>query len=74
MKDLLLPPGPAWHDQAACTADEHMHLVDVFGGTVTRRARVAQAIAICQGCPVREECREAGVDERRGVWGGELRR
>jgi len=29
-----------------------------------------EAIAICEGCPVRSECLEAGKDEAFGVWGG----
>ena len=31
---------------------------------------VAEAVAICHTCVVREECLEAGIAERYGVWGG----
>jgi len=34
------------------------------------RLWVSTAKAVCAGCPVREECLEAGMREPRGVWGG----
>lgn len=33
---------------------------------------VADALRICQGCPVAAECDAAGVGERFGVWAGRL--
>jgi WhiB family transcriptional regulator, redox-sensing transcriptional regulator len=32
--------------------------------------RYAEAVKVCQACPVIEPCREYGKDERYGVWGG----
>lgn len=40
-----------------------------------RDGRVAQAIELCQGCPVIRECRDYAdeIDADYGVWGGVLR-
>jgi len=35
-----------------------------------RAVLVAAAKAVCAPCPVREPCLEAGMSERRGIWGG----
>ena len=32
--------------------------------------RVLQAKALCESCPVMDECREYGLDEEYGIWGG----
>lgn len=34
------------------------------------KARISAAKEVCSGCPVRLQCREAGVDEPFGIWGG----
>jgi WhiB family transcriptional regulator, redox-sensing transcriptional regulator len=46
-----------------------------FFPSETRTNRVsadkyAEAVKVCQSCPVIQECREYGKDERFGVWGG----
>jgi WhiB family redox-sensing transcriptional regulator len=46
-----------------------------FFPSETRTNRVpaekyAEAVKVCQSCPVILECREYGKDERFGVWGG----
>lgn len=33
-------------------------------------ATVAAAKAVCESCPVRQDCLEAGLLESRGIWGG----
>jgi WhiB family transcriptional regulator, redox-sensing transcriptional regulator len=48
---------------------------DVFFPTETRPARVnpqqyERGVKLCQSCPVIDECREYGRDEKFGVWGG----
>jgi WhiB family redox-sensing transcriptional regulator len=50
--------------------------VDLFLGAdaetpAQRRRREAQAVQVCQGCPVVEECRRMAMDrpEVFGVWG-----
>jgi len=32
------------------------------------------AVAVCQTCPVRADCLEAGMAERHGIWGGTTER
>lgn len=58
----------SWHELAACR-DEDPALF--FGEGIEGRAHdYAPALAICAGCPVRDECLEAGLYEPAGVWGG----
>ena len=65
--DLLDALRPAWHADAACRGQtavmfpvaEHGHQLD------TTAAR-----ALCDRCPVRNPCAEAGRSEKYGVWGG----
>ncbi len=55
---------PDWHQHAACRgvgADEY------FNNVVT-----PEALARCEGCPVRAECSGQGESERFGVWAGRL--
>lgn len=66
---MLAPPTTqtaTWQDDAACagsepgpffSTDEHTQL---------------QALEVCRGCPVREECLEHALrhGERFGIWGG----
>lgn len=71
--DLLQPP--AWHAQAKCRGmdaklffpgqGEFMEHRDRGGGYTRSPVR-----AICESCPVQEECLEAGLHERFGIWGG----
>jgi len=65
--DLLDALRPAWHADAACRGQtavmfpvaEHGHRLD------TTAAR-----ALCDRCPVRNPCAEAGRSEKYGVWDG----
>lgn len=54
-----------WHG-AACGPETH-HL---FFDPDTRE----EAIAICEGCPIRERCREYAIESNQlfGVWGGTI--
>lgn len=59
-----------WRALAACRGTD----TDVFypeGRGRTLRAREARALAICGGCPVTTQCREAAASlpERFGIWG-----
>ena len=64
--DLIENLRPAWHADAACRGQtavmfpvaEHGHQLD------TTAAR-----ALCDRCPVRNPCAEAGRSEKYGVWG-----
>ncbi len=53
----------AWMDQALCVGSNPEIWFDGY--------RRAEAQRICAKCPVAEQCREAGADEYRGVWGGQ---
>lgn len=58
------PDPPSWQDYANCLGVDP----DVF---FPQRGESAQAAkAICAGCTVREECLEANLHEKKGVWGG----
>ncbi|HZQ27797.1 MAG TPA: WhiB family transcriptional regulator [Acidimicrobiales bacterium] len=55
-----------WKEQAACRGlDTNVFFSD-------DEAEVAQAKAVCAGCPVREACLQFALDSRQhdGVWGG----
>lgn len=55
---------PAFHADAACR--EHPEL-----SWFPERGEPTKAqLAVCAGCLVRDECREAGADEQVGIWGG----
>ena len=55
-----------WQDDAVCAQTDPEIFYPERGGS-TREAK-----AVCQGCPVREQCLEEAVanDERFGIWGG----
>jgi WhiB family redox-sensing transcriptional regulator len=57
---------PDWQAFAACRGSDR----DVF--FPSRGEAIGEAVAICQGCPVRAECLEYALinNEQFGVWGG----
>jgi WhiB family redox-sensing transcriptional regulator len=57
---------PAWQRQAACKG---MDTELFFGGRGDNRSH-AEAKAVCDTCPVINECAEYGLWEHDGVWGG----
>lgn len=61
----LVMPGD-WHEHANCKDLE----VDVFFSLDEEDQR--EALARCNGCPVRAQCLEYAVDNREqyGIWGG----
>jgi len=61
--DEILPP-PAWHQHAACRGMG----TDLFFPTSGESCTAA--VAVCNRCPVRLDCREAGLTELHGIWGG----
>lgn len=55
---------PGWYEDAACQdTDPEAFFPD-------QSQQPFMAIALCNTCPVMAQCREAGMDERFGVWGG----
>jgi WhiB family transcriptional regulator, redox-sensing transcriptional regulator len=61
----LVVPG-TWQDQAACTDAD----ADLFFSLDEEDQR--EALALCDSCPVRNECLEYAVVNREhyGIWGG----
>ena len=79
---LMSPPGapelqthldafdrPAWHQEAACRGMNTAMFIPRHGESA------AAARAVCAGCPVRQECLEAGVADAElvGVWAARRR-
>lgn len=65
-------PGPArdWRTKAACLYEDP-ELFFPIGTTGKALERVAEAKAICQGCPVITQCLEWALEHNElGVWGG----
>ena len=61
------PPGD-WVDRAACRGRGDESWFPAVGA----RSRYRAAVAVCEGCPVRQPCLEYAVANRiqYGVWGG----
>ena len=60
----------SWLDEAACVGCAHP---DGFhAGKRTPRAHVEEALALCESCPVRRDCRRVSFsrDDLYGIWGG----
>lgn len=78
MADSSRLPGPIadlweWQYQGACRDLDNALFFHPEGERgPRRRQRDAAAVAICQGCPVIEQCREHSLRSREpyGVWGG----
>jgi len=66
---------PAWHENAACSGlGNEMFFAQGSsrGGRSVTQPRAARAV--CAVCPVLEQCREAGLGEKYGIWGGTTER
>lgn len=59
-------PDVSWYQRAACRGMTHLFFPDY----PKDRSNYTKARAICDDCPVSDECREAGKDEQHGMWGG----
>jgi hypothetical protein len=59
---------PRWHARAACRG-----LVHLMYPAENTPAAVARAAAVCEGCPVIDECEAASTRERHGIWAAELK-
>lgn len=55
-----------WYNDAACAGSD----VELFYSE--HPADIRSALQLCQGCPVRQPCLDAAMDDREpfGVWGG----
>lgn len=68
---LYLADLPDWYADAACA---HGADPEIFFPELGQTA--APALAICAGCPVRDQCLQyaKGTDQHYGVWGGTTER
>lgn len=64
---LSLPPRPAWQAHAACLGSDPALFFPEKG---VQPEETEEARAICASCPVQVACREAGLREKHGIWGG----
>ncbi|TYK43060.1 WhiB family transcriptional regulator [Actinomadura decatromicini] len=74
--------GTEWRRSAACRdVDPEVFFPDAASGSAPDpvsdpvsdgKRRIAQAKAVCAGCPVQQECRREAVERREpvGIWGG----
>lgn len=62
-KSMVARRAQTWRDDAACKGMDP----DLFFPQRGESAREAKAV--CATCPVIDPCREAGMNERFGVWG-----
>ncbi len=62
---------PPWRELAACDGAD-LDLFFPVGVAGPARWQISQATAICQGCPVREQCLEYALrtGQDHGIWGG----
>ena len=56
---------PAWHAQAACRGQGPEAWYPRKGAVLR-----PETLRLCAACPVAAECRDAGLTENHGVWGG----
>jgi WhiB family transcriptional regulator, redox-sensing transcriptional regulator len=65
--ELCIEPVPEWHKQAACRDLPDPDLYFPERGGTSKPAK-----ALCQTCPVRQECLEHALEapEQFGIWGG----
>jgi len=59
---------PEWQQHAACRGMAHQEGYGRF--FPERGADTEPAKTICAQCPVQAECRDFGLEEYAGIWGG----
>lgn len=63
-----------WIHAGKCRDNPQLFDPIEHGGTQEERTRIAQAQAICAGCPSATDCLAWGLEhQEKGVWGGEYR-
>lgn len=66
-------PDPDWREESACYGMDQRLFFGTPGEDKGNEAgRIAEAKAVCAGCPVVEQCRDYAmtIREKYGVWGG----
>src|SRR5699024_7243525 len=69
----VMGPHPTWMASGACAApevDPDLHFPDGTEDSLPGRRQIQQAKTVCASCPVIAQCREYGMSEPHGVWGG----
>jgi WhiB family redox-sensing transcriptional regulator len=63
---------PSWMEEAKCLGKTDLMFIEHEDGlSLFERSRgVRQAKEVCTGCPVLLKCREFGMTQKLGVWGG----
>lgn len=65
---MMVDEAEAWRAEALCRgADPELFFAEKGVGSTAAAAIVR---VVCEPCPVREECLEAGLREQFGFWGG----
>jgi len=59
-----------WRDAAACRDEDPQLFQPVSHVGAPNLLQIAEAKAICAHCPVKAICREVGMTEPSGIWGG----
>ncbi|MEJ2871787.1 WhiB family transcriptional regulator [Actinomycetospora sp. OC33-EN08] len=77
VRELVFDGGslPAWHERAACAGMDETLFFPLGEGGPAGVERIAQAKAVCAGCPVRSACLADAMTRespsaRYGVFGG----
>lgn len=68
LNDLLWEPDEGWREQAACRGAD----AEIFFPPGEEESLVAPAKAICESCPVTDECLRYALatNQTEGIWGG----
>lgn len=56
----------SWMENAACKGMD----TEIFFPTKGRESTAALARKVCSGCTVQKQCKDYGINERFGFWGG----
>jgi len=68
-QETLLDLGQGWRELAACAGREDNLFFPV---NEAERSLVVAAKAVCEGCPVQDECLAYAIEtgQNEGIWGG----
>lgn len=68
LNDLMWQTDTDWRESAACSGIDS----DVFFPSSDDEASTAKAKAVCESCPVKEDCLgySLATNQKAGVWGG----
>lgn len=69
---LSTPPPEDWRKKAACRDEDPELFFPIGDSTFAAQHQIREALAVCGGCEVRQECLLWAIDNNCafGVWGG----